>query len=525
MIQVQIGADVQGAVNGINRVNQSLAKMPNASNQATTALSNLSRVAQDAPYGFIGIANNINPLLESFQRLKVSTGSTGGALKALGKELSGGGGLGLAIGIASSLLVVFGQKLFGAKSAADEAKDSAKSLSTAIEGIFKDVSKEVAEVNGLIAVLKAETETRDRKLSAIKELQKIQPEIFAGLKLEGQAVIGLDTAYKNYLNNLQNVIAAKIIQVKLEQKINELLQKQGVGSTIDMKGFLDGMRKLRTQGLQGGDKTIMEQLFAQEDKAAQEGEAVLQRQIDALFKQLIQYSQGIKVPELKVSDLKVRPEKIELAPYPFTQWNTDLMKVPKLDLKIDNSGIKAPGLSKSFIDALSTNKAQIKDMREELEKLISAGQFLGSTLADAFGNVFDAIATGGNAFKALGNAIKQVVLDLIKAAIQALIVKAIVGAFAPGAGAGLQLGGIGSFFGLPRRAGGGPVAAGNPYIVGENRAEIFVPSTSGRILPSTNLSGLAGMGGGGGAFSVRHSISGRELVLLISRENNSQNRY
>ena len=36
------------------------------SNEATASLINLSRVAQDAPYGFIGIANNINPLLESF---------------------------------------------------------------------------------------------------------------------------------------------------------------------------------------------------------------------------------------------------------------------------------------------------------------------------------------------------------------------------------------------------------------------------------------------------------------------------
>ena len=112
-MKIQIGADVQQAVSGLNQVAVSankttgaLAKLPTTSNQATTALSNLSRVAQDAPYGFIGIANNLNPLLESFQRLKVSTGSTGGALKALGKELTGAGGLGLALGIASSLAVV-----------------------------------------------------------------------------------------------------------------------------------------------------------------------------------------------------------------------------------------------------------------------------------------------------------------------------------------------------------------------------------------------------------------------------------
>ena len=51
----------------------------NVSGQATNALSNLSRVAQDAPYGFIGIANNLNPLLESFQRLSKEAGGSGAA--------------------------------------------------------------------------------------------------------------------------------------------------------------------------------------------------------------------------------------------------------------------------------------------------------------------------------------------------------------------------------------------------------------------------------------------------------------
>jgi phage-related minor tail protein len=37
---------------------------------------------------------------------------------------------------------------------------------------------------------------------------------------------------------------------------------------------------------------------------------------------------------------------------------------------------------------------------------------------------------------------------------------------------------------FPGRASGGPVSAGQPYIVGERRPELFVPSTSGTVLPS-----------------------------------------
>jgi hypothetical protein len=47
-------------------------------------------------------------------------------------------------------------------------------------------------------------------------------------------------------------------------------------------------------------------------------------------------------------------------------------------------------------------------------------------------------------------------------------------------------------FSRNKRALGGPVDAGVPYIVGERRAELFVPSTSGYVHPSVP----AGWGGG-----------------------------
>jgi hypothetical protein len=94
---------LSGAKNAINGVGFN--KFSAGSNQAAFALQNLGRVAQDAPFGFIGIQNNLNPLLESFQRLKVETGSTGGALKALVGSLTGAGGLGLALSVVSAAVL------------------------------------------------------------------------------------------------------------------------------------------------------------------------------------------------------------------------------------------------------------------------------------------------------------------------------------------------------------------------------------------------------------------------------------
>ena len=80
-------------------------------NNATTALSNLSRVAQDAPYGFIGIANNLNPLLESFQQLSTKSNGASGALKQMVAGLMGPAGIGLALGVVSSLAVTYGKEI------------------------------------------------------------------------------------------------------------------------------------------------------------------------------------------------------------------------------------------------------------------------------------------------------------------------------------------------------------------------------------------------------------------------------
>ena len=57
---------------------------------------------------------------------------------------------------------------------------------------------------------------------------------------------------------------------------------------------------------------------------------------------------------------------------------------------------------------------------------------------------------------------------------------------AAGAGIGAIGGGIGGLGlgAVKAMERGGPVRAGNPYIVGEKRPELFVPSVSGNILPN-----------------------------------------
>ena len=56
-------------------------------------------------------------------------------------------------------------------------------------------------------------------------------------------------------------------------------------------------------------------------------------------------------------------------------------------------------------------------------------------------------------------------------------------------------------FGLPGKAAGGPVSAGQPYIVGERGPEVFMPNNAGSIIPNNQI------GGGGSAFGGGQAIT------------------
>lgn len=299
-LSVQV-AKVKNEIKGINTAaaSGSLKKLGKSSVDASGDLINLGRVVQDAPFGFLGIANNLNPLIEGFKRTTTQAGGLKGGLKALGQSLTGAGGLSLLISAVSTAAILFGDKLFAASKAADEAAEKSKKLKDAVKGIFDEVGREGAQVGGLIAVLKSETETRERKIAALKELKQIQPEIFNQLKLEGNLVAGVDAAYQAYLKNLKNVVAAKIKQAQLEQKISELLTLQGATQTRSEKAVTDGIKNFQKSLADLSKGTDGVSIYGKEiEKAADKTKksvATIEGDIKGLIDDLTQLSKGVEV--------------------------------------------------------------------------------------------------------------------------------------------------------------------------------------------------------------------------------------
>lgn len=119
-----------------------------------------------------------------------------------------------------------------------------------------------------------------------------------------------------------------------------------------------------------------------------------------------------------------------------------------------------------------------------------------SILVDGFGRAGDtlergllgAIRRGSLGFEDLRRVALNVVGDIAAQAVQAGIGSIGGAGVQPGGGiGGLLTSLVGSIFGLPGRATGGPVAPGRGYLVGERGPELFVPTSAGRVEPSLGV--------------------------------------
>lgn len=108
----------------------------------------------------------------------------------------------------------------------------------------------------------------------------------------------------------------------------------------------------------------------------------------------------------------------------------------------------------------------------------------------------------------LTDSISQMISRIVAEMLAAQATMALFGSSMGGSGGS---GGIfGSLFG-GFRAGGGSVQAGVPYVVGEQRPELFVPKTDGYILPDAN----AAMGGGGSTNNITFEIKALDSQDVI----------
>jgi len=135
-----------------------------------------------------------------------------------------------------------------------------------------------------------------------------------------------------------------------------------------------------------------------------------------------------------------------------------------------------------------------KELRNMMEVANTLNQAIGGGLVNAFNSVFDAILEGKSVFKALGEAIKSLVVGTIKAIAQMLILKAVTSLIFPGGGSAVG-----------KLVGGG---------------------LSGGLGGTANFGGI----GSSGFNNVMQivgavNISGQDLNIVLSRAQSSNGRF
>ena len=551
-LKITITADNQQAVKNIqetvtatNNLGTAFKTLPNTSNQATYALSNLSRVAQDAPYGFIGIANNLNPLLESFQRLKVDAGSSGAALKQMAQGLMGPAGIGLALGVASSLLVTFGDKLFQSsaaqKAAAEKTKentDRIKEQKDALDQIYSSTAQEVTQVSSLVAVLQNENETRNRKVKALEALKKINPEIFNALKLEKGAVEGLNTAYDTYIANLSSLITLKIKQKELEQVTEEILKRQGLTLTQEAKDIaatgkvLKDSANTRKTDVELRQQGLNETIKQRDEENQLNG--LLERR-KKIFQDIIELSKNVKVPNEYTAPKVDKALSLKEASDLIRQINkTNTLLTPNEIAPEDTAIEDAKKQHEGYLKWLTgwtmfkekLGKESINKEKKDLEELNKSYQNfannISQTVTSSLFGMYDAMQQGVSATQALGDMFSRLLRQMAEMVIQAAIFAGIMSIVSGGAaGGGLSFGkAFGKILGL---ASGGVATGPTLAMIGEgSESEAVLPlSKLGNMMQGSFNAGSMNstVGSQNGQFVLR----GNDLILAINRSNSALN--
>jgi len=548
-LKITITADNKQAVQNIQetvvattQMGAAFRNVTPASNQATQALVNVSRVAQDAPYGFLGIANNLNPLLESFQRLKETTGTAGSALKEMAKGLMGPAGIGLALGVVSSLIVAFGPKIakfINGTTAASEAQDKLK------ESL--DKARASASENGIklltyIRVAEDATNTDARRKEALdavrSELGKVNASYTATIKTTDDARKAV-TLYTDAL--VAQAITSRYIDEIADKNIKladatKLATKAGqdyaasversknmvngyVDASVTMasitnrdKDAFDAAKKSVTN-LTNEITDLNDEVFTITNNAIKSNNAyyVMDKGAKDLDKTIVNLTKNYKAFN------KLTAEQVGT----FLPQQQGVSPVAPAAPQ----GILGRGPSQALVEADAINQAASEQAKFNF--LLNEAATTASYIAQGVGSIFQAIAQGENIGEAVTNMFRNMVLELAQMVVQALIFKAIMTALGMGgvpvpSSGGDIFGGLGKLLGFTKMADGGIVSKPTFAMVGEG-------GESEAIMPLSKLDSFfgkafsAGANSGdtmsGGSFVLR----GNDLVLAMQRSNYSLN--
>jgi hypothetical protein len=542
----------------IAQLNQQAGRLGKPMGDASQSLINFSRIAQDAPYGIMGIANNLNPMVESFQRLAATEGGTKKALQAMISGLAGPAGVGVAIGVVSSLAVTFSKEIAAFfKGPTAELEEFRKKLKETANDIYKLIGQEQTKrTKGILLTEIIVGGNKTQQEEALKQLKSLYSNIAAIQNaklgedkkfyqtLVNQAAIQGDAIAKEKNNASQlDILYAK--QAENNKKRNEELkkvnsekligtgyatqrqtiqqQKDIINASYDVLGneIKKDIAKLEANTLQqlktvtltptadsvkkGGDKTI---------DALKEFSANLKYE---LAKQLMDYE-----------TYKKRFEKLDTSYVPFVYKDVPVKESEfSKNTKKELADTSKNSLGQFLIPKAAAFNKDLKQQSDVVDSLTKSyenfANMLANNVTNGLMNVWGALEEGTNVSEVIGQMFVNIAKSIAAAVIQATIFSALLNAF-PELKFLFQAGGMlqGAFGYSGARATGGITNGPSMALVGEAGPEAIIPlSKLSGMLNTTFNAGT--MNGGGGMSGGSFVLKGNDLVLALQRSNSSLN--
>ena len=503
---------------------------------AGNTLTQFSRIAQDAPFGIMGIGNNLTATAEAFSNLSRQSGGAGNALRAVAGSLMGSGGILLAVSLVTTALTVMSQKgitvsdVFAKLTGTfDEAK---KEMSEMNAEAAKNAAAQVASVGAYVSAAKNINLSMQERLIAVKKLQDEYPAYFGNLTKEqilngnvGNAVKEVTAALKEKaraqaasgklgdlaktefeLNEKRAEIQAKLN--KATAKFDDLLKQieQNPGSEQLANRWVTAGRAVRS--LNDDLKDTDSELSGITSKID-----ILTKKIsESTAKSIKTEAEPVKV--LKPKKIKVKKEHIKKVAMTEAMILAD-ERQRAMDL------IKPMEAGTPFIIPV-LSEADLA-MRDLLERTAQFNADLKSTLVEGLASTFgemgtslgEALANGGNILQSVGSTLIAGLGGVLSALGDQLIA---VGAAAVLAGtvAATFLTPVGVAAGLAAIAGGVALKAGGGFLSATAKKAGGSNGISAGNSVSSPTSSVNNSGGGGGFGNVVFEISGQSLVGVLS---------
>jgi len=252
-IQVKLGLDAvplkmqidkaQTQLNGlkksVNSAGSSFTGMAPKVANGSNALIQFSRIAQDAPYGMVGIQNNLTATAESFSYLRNQTGSTGGALKALASSLMGTGGILLAVSLVTTGLTFMAQSGLSVGDVYDKLTGNFNESKQALQELgieaAKSAGEQISSLKSLVATAQDKSVSDKNRLIALQKLKSEYPAYFKNLSDE-----------KILNGDLTGIINQLSIALRSRARASALSAKAGEAASKE----LDIQEKLKATALE-----------------------------------------------------------------------------------------------------------------------------------------------------------------------------------------------------------------------------------------------------------------------------------